>query len=307
MSKQLLSEFYEICPGNVCVDLLTEEDKRYMKEGGLIVTGKLQEANKENGNGRVYSKEILEREMKNYEKIVNENRALGECVDEHTEIFTADGWKFIKDISDDEKIITLNEETRATEVQAINKKIVLDYNGIMYNITGPEIDMMLTPNHNMLLCDGDNQLFSMYAKQFIQLDRSNITIINYSYEHICLSTVKIEEVQHDGKVYCVNVQNGTWLMRRNGKIAWTKNCDHPDDSVVNLKNVSHMVTKIWWDGNSLMGKIKVLPTPSGNIIRSLVQSGVKLGISSRGLGSTRKEGGRTIVEDDFQLEEWAGQ
>jgi len=77
--------------------------------------------------------------------------------------------------------------------------------------------------------------------------------------------------------------------------------DHPDDSVVNLKNVSHMVTKMWWDGNNVMGKVKVLDTPSGNILKNLVKGGVKLGISSRGLGSTRKEGGKTIVEDDFQL------
>lgn len=77
--------------------------------------------------------------------------------------------------------------------------------------------------------------------------------------------------------------------------------DHPEDSVVNLKNVSHLITQIWWNGDALMGKVKVLDTPSGKILRSLVESGVKLGISSRGLGSTRKEGGKTIVEDDFQL------
>ena len=77
--------------------------------------------------------------------------------------------------------------------------------------------------------------------------------------------------------------------------------DHPEDSVVNLKNVSHMVLKVWWDNDAVMGKVKVLDTPSGKILRSLVESGVKLGISSRGLGSTRKEGGKTIVEDDFQL------
>ncbi len=58
---------------------------------------------------------------------------------------------------------------------------------------------------------------------------------------------------------------------------------------------------MWWQGDNVMGKIKVLDTPSGQILKSLVKSGVKLGISSRGLGSTRREGGKTIVEDDFQL------
>ena len=77
--------------------------------------------------------------------------------------------------------------------------------------------------------------------------------------------------------------------------------DHPDDSVINLKNVSHMVTDVWWDSNAVVGKIKVLDTPSGNILRSLVESGVSLGISSRGLGSVRESQGRTLVEDDYQL------
>ena len=77
--------------------------------------------------------------------------------------------------------------------------------------------------------------------------------------------------------------------------------DHPEDSVINLKNASHMVTECWWDGNNVMGKVKVLNTPSGQILKELVNDGVKLGISSRGLGSVRESQGDTIVEDDFQL------
>ena len=77
--------------------------------------------------------------------------------------------------------------------------------------------------------------------------------------------------------------------------------DHPDDSVINLKNASHLVTKMWWQGDNVMGKIEVLGTPSGKILKDLVLAGVKLGISSRGLGSVKKEKDQTIVEDDFQL------
>jgi len=156
MSKELLREWYELCDGGTCQDLLTEQEKSFVKSGGLILTGVMQRADKENGNGRVYGRKVLEREVNNYIKIVEDRRALGEL-------------------------------------------------------------------------------------------------------------------------------------------------DHPEDSVVNLKNVSHMVLKVWWDGDAVIGKVKVLDTPSGKILRSLVESGVKLGISSRGLGSTRKEGGKTIVEDDFQL------
>ena len=82
----------------------------------------------------------------------------------------------------------------------------------------------------------------------------------------------------------------------------TGELDHPDDSVINLKNVSHMVTKVWWEGKDVMGKIKVLDTPSGRILKDLMNAGVKLGISSRGLGSVKESMmGETIVEDDFQL------
>ena len=81
----------------------------------------------------------------------------------------------------------------------------------------------------------------------------------------------------------------------------TGELDHPDHSVVELKNVSHLVTDVWWDGDDVMGKIKILDTPAGQIAKQLVQGGVCLGISSRGLGSTRQEGKYTMVEDDFQL------
>ena len=156
MSKELLREYYELCEGGVCQDLLTESEKAFVKEGGLMLSGVMQRCNKENGNGRIYGRDILEREVENYKKLVMDRRALGEL-------------------------------------------------------------------------------------------------------------------------------------------------DHPDDSVINLKNVSHMVTGIWWDGDGVMGKVRVLDTPSGNILKNLVQGGVKLGISSRGLGSTKKDSGKTIVQEDFQL------
>ena len=156
MGKVLLREYYEMCEGGVCQDMLTEAEKRYVKNGGMILTGKLQEAEVQNGNGRVYPKKILEREMKNYAMLIKESRALGEL-------------------------------------------------------------------------------------------------------------------------------------------------DHPDDSVINLKNASHMVTDAWWDGNNVMGKVKVLNTPSGKILQQLVNDGVKLGISSRALGSVNESEGRTVVQEDLQL------
>ena len=156
MGKKLLREYYELCEGGVCQDLLTEEEKRFVASGGMILSGKLQEADVQNGNGRVYPHRVLMREMKNYQKLVQERRALGEL-------------------------------------------------------------------------------------------------------------------------------------------------DHPEDSVINLKNASHMITEVWWDNKNVMGKVKVLNTPSGKILQQLVNDGVKLGISSRGMGSVTESAGQTMVEDDFQL------
>ena len=156
MSKVLLREYYELCEGGVCQDLLTEAEKKFVADGGMMLSGLMQMAETQNGNGRVYPKKILEREVKNYKKIVEDRRALGEL-------------------------------------------------------------------------------------------------------------------------------------------------DHPEESVINLKNASHMITEIWMDDDKVMGKMKVLETPSGKILESLVKSGVSIGISSRGLGSVKETMGKTIVEDDFQL------
>jgi hypothetical protein len=67
-------------------------------------------------------------------------------------------------------------------------------------------------------------------------------------------------------------------------------CDHPDELTINLDRVSHMITQMWMDGPSGMGKLKILPTPMGNIIRTLIESGVKLGVSSRGSGNVSERG-----------------
>lgn len=81
--------------------------------------------------------------------------------------------------------------------------------------------------------------------------------------------------------------------------------DHPESSVINLKNVSHNITKLWWDGDDLMGKIEILPTPSGNILRELFANNITVGISSRGMGSVQPLGEGTVeVQDDFELLCW---
>ena len=156
-NKMVLTEYYALCDGGVCQDLLTEEEKRDMAAGNkFYMTGVMQRADAKNGNGRIYRKNVLQREIENYHKLVKERRALGEL-------------------------------------------------------------------------------------------------------------------------------------------------DHPDDSVINLRNASHLVVDVWWDGDDVMGKVLVLDTPAGKVLQELAKAGVTLGISSRGLGSVKEERGNTIVEDDFQL------
>ena len=82
--------------------------------------------------------------------------------------------------------------------------------------------------------------------------------------------------------------------------------DHPDSSVVNLNNASHNILEMHWKGNDLLGTVEVLGTPAGNILKELFKSGIKLGISSRGLGSVKEihedDGGDTVeVQPDFEL------
>ena len=80
--------------------------------------------------------------------------------------------------------------------------------------------------------------------------------------------------------------------------------DHPESAVVNLSNVSHNITEMNWNGDDLVGTVEVLGTPAGNILKELFKSGIKLGISSRGMGSVEtmnEEGDSQEVQDDFEL------
>jgi hypothetical protein len=77
--------------------------------------------------------------------------------------------------------------------------------------------------------------------------------------------------------------------------------DHPESSIVNLNNVSHNITKVWWDGNNVMGELMLLNTPSGKIAQELISAGIPLGISSRGMGSVKQIGETVEVQEDFEL------
>lgn len=114
---------------------------------------------------------------------------------------------------------------------------------------------------------------------------------------------RAETLNQNGRVYPKEVlereiENYQKLIRENRALG---ECDHPDTSVVELKNCSHIVREAYMEGDDVYGVIELLDTPTGKILQALVSSGVTCGISSRGVGSVREEKGQQIVQEDFQL------
>jgi hypothetical protein len=156
----------------------------------------------------------------------------------------------------------------------MNKQLLVDY--AVFEVSPQQINESLTQNNGKLIVSGVLQ--------------------------------RAEAKNQNGRIYPKET-----LMREANKYAESfirekralGELDHPDSSVVNLNNVSHNVLDMSWQGNDLVGKVEVLGTPSGNILKELFKSGIRLGISSRGMGSVKEvmgEGGQTLeVQPDFEL------
>ena len=117
---------------------------------------------------------------------------------------------------------------------------------------------------------------------------------------------KADTLNQNGRVYPLpilerEIRNYQKFIKENRALG---ECDHPDSSVVELKNASHIIREAYMDGDICYGTVELLDTPAGKILQSLVESGVTLGISSRGVGSTKSEGEYQVVQDDFQLICW---
>ena len=120
---------------------------------------------------------------------------------------------------------------------------------------------------------------------------------------------RAESKNQNGRVYPREVllkEVGKYLEHQVTERRALGELDHPDSSVVNLNNASHNIIEMHWDGDDLLGTVEVLSTPAGNILKELFKSGIKLGISSRGLGSVEPmkeaDGEDTVeVQPDFEL------
>jgi len=156
----------------------------------------------------------------------------------------------------------------------MNKQLLVDYT--VFEVSPQQINESLTQNNGRLIVTGVLQ----------RADAQNQNGRVYP----------MEVLQREAKKY-----SETFIAERRA----LGELDHPDSSVVNLNNVSHNVLSMAWNGNDLVGTVEILNTPSGNILKALFQSGIRLGISSRGMGSVKevmREGRATlIVQDDFDL------
>lgn len=120
-------------------------------------------------------------------------------------------------------------------------------------------------------------------------------------EHMYVADMNFTNVEYEGNIHCVEVPNHIIYLMRGGKPFWSGN-----SSVINLKNVSHNILKMWWKGDDLMGQLEILTTPAGNILKELLKAGIRVGISSRGLGSVKPIGEDNTVEvqEDFEIIGW---
>lgn len=155
----------------------------------------------------------------------------------------------------------------------------------------------------------DKQLLVDYTLFEVSPTQINESLANNNGRLIVSGVLqRAESKNQNGRIYPKDV-----LMRESQKYADTfikerralGELDHPDSSVVNLNNVSHNVLEVSWQGEDLVGKVEVLSTPAGNILKELFKSGIRLGISSRGMGSVKevmREGENTLeVQPDFEL------
>jgi ABC-type molybdenum transport system ATPase subunit/photorepair protein PhrA len=122
-------------------------------------------------------------------------------------------------------------------------------------------------------------------------------------------SIKTELVGYDDMVYCVDVPNHIFYVRDNGKACWNGN-----SSIISGKDISHNITKIWWEGATLMGELEILMSPGfinqgiiscqGDMVANLLRHNIKIGVSSRGVGSVEDVNGIQLVQNDFELICW---
>ena len=116
--------------------------------------------------------------------------------------------------------------------------------------------------------------------------------------------MQAESKNRNGRVYPKDVMEAAvdkYMTEQVSKGRAVGELNHPDGPTINLDKVSHKITELRWEGNNVVGKAQILDTPMGQIVKGLMEGGVQLGVSSRGMGSLVQKGGVNFVNKDFQL------
>lgn len=281
----------------------------------FIVDAVFQKFGIKNANGRIYPEAILKKQVELYQQRIKEKRALGECYTPDVLVLTESGWKKMADIKEGENVLTLNVETKEIEIKPVLHKIEYEYDGDMIRIQNSQINDLVTPNHGFPIFEGES------FKQFINAEElmndgeyllpCSLKNIN---EQITIKSSDVKKEKYNGTVMCIEVQNHTFFVQSNGFEHWTKNCNHPSDSTVDLGRISHNIIELHWEGRTLVGKLELNVTQGfvkhgiassyGDTIANLLLNGYKIGVSSRGVGSVEQKMGQYIVGDDFELICW---
>lgn len=139
----------------------------------------------------------------------------------------------------------------------------------------------------------------VYAGRAIKAENKHplyqLEVCRSKYIHTDPRFLHITQVHHTGRIYCLTTEHGNFYMEHKGHSFWTGN----SDSIIHLTSASHIITKLWWQNNTLMGEAEILPTPNGMILKRLIESNCRIGISSRGVGNgqTNSEGVLVIGEN----------
>ncbi len=149
---------------------------------------------------------------------------------------------------------------------------------------------------------------ALYLKEHLTFDRANMVVESVKEGNDELKTLYMKGIFIQGgvknaneRVYPVSeIENAVDTLNKqiNEGYSVLGEVDHPDDLKINLDRVSHMITSMWMDGANGFGKLKILPTPMGQLVRTMLESGVKLGVSSRGSGNVNDMDGKV---SDFEI------
>ena len=304
---------------------LFESHKLHESMGGefhcpypFVVSAVFQKYGVKNANGRIYPEEVLKKEVEKYQQAIIERRAYGECYTPDAMVLTSKGWKSILDVKEGEDVLTLNVDTNEIEIQPILRKIERNHNGKLIHIKGNHINDLVTPEHGYPLYDNDTKQFKgfYFAKDFLNKNNLNLNkmyIPTLDNNQVYISELDITEEVYNGDVMCIEVPNHTWYVMQNGKCHWTKNCNHPESTSIDVGRICLNITELHWEGKTLVGEMEIPITEAfrttgaitclADQVAHFLLSGLKLGVSSRGIGNVEQKYGSTIVTE-YELICW---